>query len=248
MGERDEGGLFLDGGADGCLILSDIADGPAARALAGELNRSGFTVSAPALYTARETLAGAAPSNWKVWLDRAREAYARLSRARPSVAVAGLGVGAALALVLAAEYPVFAVAAVSPVLRVRCAPERRRLAPDRAGPEGEAPRARDVFALTRLARRSLFAVVSIRVHQDGTFDFVREAGGEAHPGGAHLVFTGISSRQKRMLVLTQPRPNSPGSAHPGQAWDAIKSHLRLASAANTLVNPEKNCIMKPKRY
>ncbi len=241
MGERDEGGLFLDGGADGCLILSDIADGPAARALAGELNRSGFTVSAPALYTARETLAGAAPSNWKVWLDRAREAYARLSRARPSVAVAGLGIGAALALVLAAEYPVFAVAAVSPVLRVRCAPERRRLAPDRAGPEGEAPRARDVFALTRLARRSLFAVVAPAL-------IVREAGGEAHPGGAHLVFTGISSRQKRMLVLTQPRPNSPGSAHPGQAWDAIKSHLRLASAANTLVNPEKNCIMKPKRY
>ncbi len=230
MVERVEGGgLFLNGGVDGCLILSDISGASSARALAGELNRSGFTVSAPALYARRETLAGAAPSNWRIWLDRAREAYSRLDRAQSSVAVIGIGAGGALSLILAAEYPVSAVVAVSPVLRARGALGDGLFLRGLKQPTGEACRAWDLFSLMRLARRSLFAVVAPVL-------IVRKETGEIHPAGAHLAFTGISSRQKQLMRFSQARPGLPAAAYPEQAWDAIKNHLRLASAANALVN------------
>ncbi len=225
MGKRGPGGgLFLEGGADSCLLLPDFPNTGWTERLAEELNQAGFTVSAPDLAFFHETSNGPSPSNWRSWLDEVREAYARLDRTMRSVAVAGAGIGGALSLILAAEYPVSAVVAMDPALRMPGLMGMFRPASVREGLTGSGMiRMRDVRAVVRLARRSLFAVVAPILAVEAL------PGGFLHPTSANLVFSGVSSREKQVLWLPRSHPESLSEAELEQSLDAIKNHLRRAT-------------------
>jgi carboxylesterase len=223
MSERiKSGGYFWDGGADSCLVLPGLSGAEKARRLGDEIHLSGFSVSMPLLTYCLETSDNLPPSNWGTWLDDAREAYTRLDRKMASVAVAGIGVGGALALVLAAEYPVSAVVAIAPTLRMPGMLGFWGSPPDCEGGTGNV-RMRDIRAVARLARRSLFAVVAPALIVEPV------KGGFVHPGSATRAYADVSSREKRIEWLERSRREFPGDAEFRQALAAIRNHLRPSS-------------------
>lgn len=229
-----DGGFFLEGGARGCLLLDGIPASGGMRRLGEALNQSGFTVSAPGFLCASETSRPPRASNWRIWLDEAREAYTRLSALCPSVSLVGRSSGGALAVILAAQYPVSAVALIAPALRLRTGLAGMRLggAGEEAPGQAPAPRfsTRDALMISRFARRSLFAVVApILILQPERDDPI-------HPSSARIALSGVSSREKRVLWLAQSRLDSADEAQWARISDAIKSHLCRASAVKSLVN------------
>jgi carboxylesterase len=225
------GGLFLKGGAASCLIVHGLSGASQAKPLAEALNNDGFTVSAPEIHYANETSSGASPSKWGDWLDAAREAYSKLDRTHDSVAVIGFGVGGALSMILAAEYPVSATALIAPLLSTRGALRLYGSLYSRNGVTGGAiPRLLDLLSVVRFARRSMFAVVApvlILTPDHGEF---------AGPTDAKHAASLVSSRDVRIHRMTHARHDFPAGADLSEAWGAIKSHLRHASAAITLEN------------
>ena len=227
MGERVTGGGYSwEGGTDSCLVLPGLSGAEKARRLADDIHHLGFSVSMPVLSFCLETSGSLPPSNWRCWLDEAREAYARLDRKMSSVAVVGIGVGGALALVLAAEYPVSAVIAIAPTLRMPGMLGFWGSPLDCEG--GTGVRMRDLRAVGRLARRSLFAVVAPLLAVEPA------RGGFVHPGSAALAFSDVSSREKRIEWLEKSRREFPTDAEYPQALAAIWDHLRPASAQKRL--------------
>ena len=228
MGERIiSGGYFWEGSSDSCLVLPGLSGADKARRLGDEIHQSGFSVSMPLLTYCLETSDGPTPSNWRTWLDDAREAYTRLNRQMASVAVAGIGVGGALALILAAEYPVSAVVAVAPTLRMPGMLGFWGPPPDCEGGTGSV-RMRDIRAVARLARRSLFAVIAPALIVEPV------KGGFVHPGSATRAYADVSSREKRIEWLEKSRREFPGDAEFKQALAAIRDHLRPSGGQNCL--------------
>lgn len=91
-------------------------------------------------------------------------------------------------------------------------------------------RPRDVRAIARLARRSLFAVVApILIVQP-------EKDEAAHPSGAKLALSSASSREKDVLWLTQSRHECLEGPRRALVVRAIKSHLCREPASKTLEN------------
>lgn len=213
MSERG-GGLYWEGGRDSCLVLPGLSGAAEAERLAEELHQSGFTVSMPLRGFVRETSDARPPSNWRTWLDEAREEFVRLGRAMDSVAVAGIGLGGTISLILAAEYPVSAVALIAPALKV-------------SGFWGlcsrEGIRPRDLLGAIRLARRSLFAVVAPVL-------IVAPGRGRS----AKAVASGVSSREVRIEPVAQFCREFPCEAELPQALAAIKNHLRPGGAQKRL--------------
>ena len=226
-----DGEFFLDGGAVSCLIVHGLAGAGQVKSLAEALNNDGFTVSVPEIRYGHETLNGASPSKWGDWLDAAREAYSKLDRTHASVAVVGIGIGNALSMILAAEYPVSAVALVAPLIGARGALKLYGSLYRRRGETGEAiPRLRDLLSVVRFARRSMFAVVApvlILTPEHGEF---------TGPTDAKRAISLVSSRDVRIQRMTHARHDFPTGADQSEAWSAIKSHLRHASASIALEN------------
>ena len=73
--------------------------------LAEKLNKAGFTVSVPCLPGHSETVAELKRTHWQDWYGRARERYLELKQQHQHVGVAGLCMGAVVALELAYEFP-----------------------------------------------------------------------------------------------------------------------------------------------
>ncbi|AHG88054.1 putative esterase [Gemmatirosa kalamazoonensis] len=84
--------------------------------LAAHLHARGWTVRAPLLPGHGRTLDAFAASGADAWLTAAREAYDALRARCPRVAVVGLSMGAALAVVLAADAPPPALVLLAPYL------------------------------------------------------------------------------------------------------------------------------------
>ena len=221
---------FAEGNRHACLLLPGFSENEEALHIAGALREAGFVVIVHNMRRGDETTCGALSSNWRSCLDGARETYARLALAHESVAVLGFSLGGALALILAAEYPVSAVVAVCPALKLRDPLRLGFSRQARARLTGEAIGAVDALALMRLARRSLFAVVA------PALILQPEELGSVHPRAAKLAFSGISSREKRLVRLTQPCRGLRGETVSSQSFSAIKSHLCHAFALKTLVN------------
>jgi len=80
--------------------------------LAKRLNRRGLAVAAPLLAGHGVDEAHLLTSTWRDWLGSVRDAFARLRAEHDEVYVAGICVGGALGLALAAEEPAVAGAAV----------------------------------------------------------------------------------------------------------------------------------------
>ena len=221
---------FAKDGRHACLVLPGFLENGEAQIVADALREAGFAMVIHNTRRGDETSGGAFSSNWRSCLDGARETYSRLARAHDSVAVVGFSLGGALALILAAEYPVSSVVAVCPALKLRDPLRLRFSRQARARLTGEAIGAGDALALMRLARRSLFAVVAPALILQ-TDDL-----GPVHPRAAKLAFTDISSREKRLVRLTQPCLGFPGETGCTQQISAIKNHLCHGLAPKTLVN------------
>jgi carboxylesterase len=113
--------LLLRGTAPGAiLVLHGYNDSPQAMAsVAGALHDAGWTVRVPALPGHGRRLEEFARARAGDWEDAARRELAGLLSQHTSVAVCGMSMGGALALMLAAESPaVRAVVALAPYLHV----------------------------------------------------------------------------------------------------------------------------------
>jgi carboxylesterase len=103
MGIRELRTLELPGGKHAVLILHGLGGSPLEVRLMGKLlQRAGFSVTIPVIagYSA-----GTACSDWRAWLSEAQRIHGELRARFDTVAVAGLSVGATLALALAGTTP-----------------------------------------------------------------------------------------------------------------------------------------------
>jgi carboxylesterase len=118
--------LRIERSSDGAvLLLHGFGDTPRTlEYLAHALADAGYTVCAPLLPGHGRTIASFNGTRAKEWISAAREAYAELRHAYPSVAVMGLSMGGALGIILAAEEPDLpALALVAPYVSI---PRRAR--------------------------------------------------------------------------------------------------------------------------
>lgn len=104
-----------EGGPDGVLVLHGFTGSPhGVRPWAESLAAAGYAVELPLLPghgTSAEDLAG---RGWREWTEAVDAAYWRLRGRADRIGVAGLSMGGALALHLAARRPVAAVSLVNP--------------------------------------------------------------------------------------------------------------------------------------
>lgn len=95
-----------DGGRFGFLIMHRLGGSPAdVKYVADGLGEDGYSVDCPLLYGHGGSRALLAATTWQQWFDTVLEAHERLSQRCDVVVAGGLGVGAMLALQLAAERP-----------------------------------------------------------------------------------------------------------------------------------------------
>jgi carboxylesterase len=97
----------------GVLLIHGLTGAPAEmKYLARRLHRRGFAVHAPQLAGHCQDYAALLRTTWHDWLDSIEAAYAALRREVDEVYVAGICVGGALGLALAAQQPELKAAAV----------------------------------------------------------------------------------------------------------------------------------------
>ena len=90
----------------GVLLIHGLAGAPAEMLfLAKRLNKRGFSVLAPQLAGHCEDADALLKTSWRDWLGSVREAYRELAQTTSEVFVAGICVGGALGLALAADEP-----------------------------------------------------------------------------------------------------------------------------------------------
>lgn len=98
--------ILFEGGRFGFLLIHRLGGVPTdVGYVADGLARAGYTVSCPLLYGHGGSRALLAATTWRQWYDTVREAHAALAERCDTIVVGGLGVGALLALELAAEQP-----------------------------------------------------------------------------------------------------------------------------------------------
>jgi len=112
--------VHLGGGDLGCLLLHGFTGSPLEMVpMAEALAQDGFAVHVARLAghgTTPEDLAG---TSWADWVDSARQAYLALQARCRAVAVGGLSMGGAIALLLAASEAPAAVVAMATPIRLR---------------------------------------------------------------------------------------------------------------------------------
>lgn len=109
------------------LLIHGFGDTPQTLAyLATALHAAGFTVRAPLLPGHGRTLSEFGRTRAEEWIAAAREAYATLRTTHDHVAIVGLSMGGALAIIIAAELPDLpALALIAPYVSM---PKHARLA------------------------------------------------------------------------------------------------------------------------
>jgi carboxylesterase len=102
----------------GVLLLHGFGDTPQTLSLlARRLNQKGYGVFAPLLPGHGGTIDAFTSSSADEWIAAARDAYSQVRRRHNSVAVVGLSMGGALAVILAAEHrDIPAIALIAPYL------------------------------------------------------------------------------------------------------------------------------------
>ena len=96
--------FHLQGNEHAVLLIHGLASSPLeVRYLATALNRSGFTVSVPALPLYGFVPEGESCGTWEEWLEEIRTRYLDLESKFETVCVGGLSMGATLSLALAAQ-------------------------------------------------------------------------------------------------------------------------------------------------
>jgi carboxylesterase len=97
-------GIDLKGGDDAVLLIHGLTGSPfELKLLARKLHRAGFTVKGPCLAGHGLTLDELKRTRWQDWYGTVRSSFEELKGRHRSVSVAGLCMGALLALFLAAD-------------------------------------------------------------------------------------------------------------------------------------------------
>lgn len=112
--------IKLDGGPAGAVLIHGLTGSPfELKYLAGQLNQAGYTVQVPCLAGHDGIVDDLKKTTWQDWYGTVRQAIEELRRTCSEVFVAGLCMGAVLALHSAYEYgsAIKAVAAMSTTLR-----------------------------------------------------------------------------------------------------------------------------------
>ena len=177
----------------GVFLICGFSDAPARlRPLGEALARAGCRVRLPLLAGRGAFSDGTEPTGWRDWLAAARREYSALRKECRRTAVGGLSMGGVLALLLAEEYVLDGVVAISAPMF----PRRACLSP-------RARRSKDAARLTRMADRNLYAVSApilvVSAGKDET----------AAARSAGRILSGVSSRVKEELVLPHTRQESP---------------------------------------
>jgi carboxylesterase len=120
--------LSVAGGPHGALLLHGFTGSPqSVRGLAEAFARAGFAVELPLLPGHGTSLEDMAGTSWEDWAEAAERAYTALTARCDDVVVAGLSMGGALSLWLAARHPELAgLVLVNPLVdAASLAPARR---------------------------------------------------------------------------------------------------------------------------
>lgn len=97
-------GFFLKGGEDAVLLVHGLTGTPAEmRAIANRLAKNGFSVMCPQLSGHCGSVGALKRSKWQDWYGSIEQAFEALKLEHPRVYVAGLSMGALIALKLAKE-------------------------------------------------------------------------------------------------------------------------------------------------
>ena len=218
------------------------------RFLAEGLHAAGYTVRVPLLPGHGSTVQEMRKSTFRQWHDCARTAYTDLREECGSVAVAGHSMGGVLALLLAEEYPVDAVIALSAPMHlagvrgllspfsVLAAPfipylfwpgERKYpkdfLLEDHVGYETlPVAKVNDLFRLMRRARRDLFAVTApLLTIQSGDDPTVSVS-------SPRIISGGVSSSHKQHVPLTHSGHLIPLGPERAVVLQSMLDFLRIA--------------------
>lgn len=97
--------IELAGGDDAVILIHGLTGSPfEMKYLARRLNRAGFTVKGPCLAGHGKTLSDLKKSRWQDWYRTVADEFRELKKRHATVSVAGLCMGALLALLLSAEF------------------------------------------------------------------------------------------------------------------------------------------------
>ncbi len=218
-----ESAYQLGHGGTGILLIHGFCGSARQmRFLAEGLHNAGYTVSVPLLPGHGSTVQQMRRSTFRQWHDCARIAYANLREECRTVAVAGHSMGGMLALLLAEEYPVDAVIALSVPMHLSGArgllspfsliaapfipylrwPGARKypdnfLLEDHIGYETlPVAKVSDLFYLMRRARRNLFAVTAPIMTIQSSDDPTVSA------SSPRIILSGVSSAVKKHVPLS----------------------------------------------
>lgn len=211
--------FFLKGGEHGVLLIHGFTGSAGHMRLLGDaLNAQGFTVQGINLPGHATSMDDMAKTDWTMWLQAAKEAMLALGEKCRYTSVAGLSMGGVLALLLAQQMRVCAVATISapmavqnkamPFARVASifiktimwkGDEARQKMLDSKydlGYQGFPTRcAADLSHLIGMARRNLSAItcplLAVQSHGDETIS----------ADSADIILNGVSSTQKGVLWL-----------------------------------------------
>ncbi|HEX9020129.1 MAG TPA: alpha/beta fold hydrolase [Nitrospirota bacterium] len=96
--------IEMSGGEDAVLLIHGLTGSPyEMKYLARKLNKAGFTVKGPCLAGHGTTLADLKKTTWQDWYGTVYETFKQLKKDHETVSVAGLCMGALLALMLSAD-------------------------------------------------------------------------------------------------------------------------------------------------
>jgi carboxylesterase len=97
--------IDLKGGDDAVLLIHGLTGSPfEMKYLARQLHQAGFTVKGPCLAGHGTTLADLKETRWQDWYRTVADAFRELKKKHATVSVAGLCMGALLAMFLSAEF------------------------------------------------------------------------------------------------------------------------------------------------
>lgn len=215
----DPAGFVLKGGSLGCLLIHGFSGSPPEMRPLGEyLHTRGLTVSAPLLPGHGTEPAQLNRVRWQDWVSSAEEALQQLRLRCDYVFVAGLSMGALVALQLALRHTVSGVVLFSPALRLAnpwafLLPAARHVIPywptssesDFTDPEAErriwhydvypTTGASELLKLQRACRRNLAEVRAPALIFHSTRDR------QIHVHAAQLLFDRLGSTDRELITL-----------------------------------------------